>query len=125
MTKILLVDDDEQIRFAMSEVLRARGYDIIVAADGDEAEKIMQKTPVNVVLLDIFMPERDGFETISFIRKSHPDMIIIAMSGYDDGSFKPLEYAKTLGADDVLPKPFSADQLVATLIRYQCKAALA
>jgi len=125
MTKILLVDDDEQIRFAMSEVLRARGYDIIVAADGEEAAKIMQTTPINVVLLDIFMPERDGFETISFIRNNHPDMIIIAMSGYDDGRFKPLEYAKTLGADDALPKPFSADQLVATLIRFQCKVALA
>ncbi|WP_417819691.1 response regulator [Terasakiella sp.] len=120
MTKILLVDDDEQIRFAMSEVLGGHGYHVRVAENGIQASKILDDENVDVVLLDIFMPECDGFETIGHIRQNHPDLKIIAMSGYGDSEFEPLRYAKTLGADDALAKPFSAEQMVEMLVRFGC-----
>lgn len=115
MSRILLVDDDELIRLSMAEVLRARDYDVCTAINGKDAISQLKENDFDVVLLDIFMPEKDGFETIADIRRHDRLIKIIAMSGYTENSFHPLKYARSLGADDVLAKPFSADELISTL----------
>ncbi|WP_135081682.1 response regulator [Terasakiella sp. SH-1] len=111
MQTVLLVDDDIDVRFAMSQVLKRLGYDILEAANGIEALERLRERSVDHILLDIFMPEKDGFETINDVRRLYPDIKIIAMSGYNESSFSPLESAKSLGANSVLAKPFSAHQL--------------
>ncbi len=115
MSRILIVDDDPDICFAMSEVLKAKGYDVVVTHNGHEAmAKVTQET-FDAVLLDIFMPEKDGFETIGEIRRMNSNIIIIAMTGYGEHRFNPLEYARSLGANEALAKPFSADELLVCL----------
>lgn len=115
MTKVLLVDDDDGIRDGMSELLGVYGVETYSAANGNEATKQLAEHRVDVVVLDIFMPEKDGLETISDIRANYGDVKIIAMSGYAQTRFDPLEFAKELGADIVLNKPFSADEFLTSL----------
>ncbi len=115
MNRILIVDDDPDICLAMSEVLRAKDFYVDVSENGEEALKQMQIHAFDLVLLDIFMPEMDGFETIGAIRKCHEGIKIIAMTGYDKQEFDPLTFARSLGADDALTKPFSADDLAISI----------
>jgi len=115
MSCILIVDDDESICLAMSEVLMANGYDVVSASNGIDAVEHLEKNIIDIVLLDIFMPQKDGFETIGDLRRYHPNIKIIAMSGYSENRFNPLNYAKSLGANEALAKPFSADELLVTL----------
>ncbi|SCA55853.1 Response regulator [Candidatus Terasakiella magnetica] len=115
MATVLLVDDDIDIRLSMSVVLEGQGYETLVAENGVEAIKQLEGHTVDCVLLDIFMPEKDGYETIGEIRRHYPQTKIIAMSGYNERSFSPLDYAQSLGADLALTKPFSADELKVSL----------
>jgi len=111
MGRILIVDDDVDICFAMSAVLIGKGYDVVVCHDGHDAMAHLEKDTFDLILLDIFMPEKDGLETIGEIRRLNTDIKIIAMTGYDKSRFNPLEYARSLGANEALAKPFSADEL--------------
>ncbi len=118
MSHILIVDDDSDIRFALSEVLKANGYIVSVAANGEGVGNILDSQDIDLILLDIFMPDKDGFETIGDIRRSNRrDVRIVAMSGYGEAHFNPLEHARLLGVDESLSKPFSPDELLSTLQR--------
>ncbi|NVK20050.1 MAG: response regulator [Methylocystaceae bacterium] len=112
MSRILIVDDDVDICFAMSAMLIGKGFDVAHSHDGNAAMDLLRTECFDLVILDIFMPEKDGLETIGEIRRLNTTIKIIAMSGYDKSRFNPLEYARSLGANEALAKPFSADKLL-------------
>jgi len=111
MARILIIDDDSSLRMTLGEVLKAAGYEVILAADGKEGAKLFRAAPTDVVLTDLFMPNQEGLETIMELRKDFPQVAIIAMSGIAPASTL-LSIAKKLGATETLEKSFSADELL-------------
>jgi CheY-like chemotaxis protein len=116
--KILIVDDDAQVRCFLAKLLEIEGYDVIQACDGKEAQAWCRKTPIDLMITDLVMPEREGLETIRAIRQRWPRFPVIAISGALGGAY--LDLAKRLGADAVFPKPFEADGILAE-VRKQLK----
>jgi DNA-binding response OmpR family regulator len=115
MTSILIVDDDPVIRHSLTETLQDHGFDVCTAIHGIDAAKQLKTTKVDVVFLDIFMPEKDGFETLADIHRFDKNIKVIAISAESKGDFQPLTYARSLGADATLAKPFSVDELLSVL----------
>jgi DNA-binding response OmpR family regulator len=108
--RILFVDDDIEIVMFASRVLRDAGYEVLVGGNGNVALSTARTEPLDLLITDLVMPEREGLETIMRLRKSHPALPVIAISGAYGGHF--LKGAATLGAAAVLPKPFSGDELL-------------
>lgn len=119
--RILLVDDDDDFRKMLQLSLLDMGYDVVEARDGSEAVSLMAALPPDVVLTDLIMPGKEGLETIRTLKKTHPALRIIAMSGGGRASaHNYLKIAAAMGADRVLAKPFSNDEIkltVETLLR--------
>jgi len=108
---VLLVDDDDFFRLTTGLALERYGYRVIYAKDGDEAVEQIQKNHPSVVVLDIFMPSRDGFEVLSWINDAAIHMPIIVISGGFRGRTELLPLSVPLGADKTLLKPFSCGEL--------------
>jgi len=116
MARILVVDDDHVLRGALRLVLEAAGYDVIEAADGDAALRVYGDQGADLVLLDLFMPERDGLEVIRALRGASLQPKIVAMSGGGwTGPHDMLRAAAALGAARTLPKPFEPPELLAAI----------
>lgn len=116
MIRILVVDDDDPLRKILSITLARMGHHVVEARNGKEALQLCQAEPPDIVLTDIVMPEKEGIETIGALRRFHPNVKIIAMSGGGSGSASDyLKIAKHLGARVTLAKPFS-DQAMAEAI---------
>jgi CheY-like chemotaxis protein len=113
MPSILIIDDDDSLRDGLLRTLRKEGYTIMEASGGGRGLKQLERSPVDLVLLDMFMPDKDGLETIRELRRTHPGIRIIAMSG---GGFKGtvdvLHVAELLGARRTLAKPFTREELL-------------
>ena len=112
MATLLLVDDDEAFRSMLRRALQRRGHDVIEAAEGGAALSALSGATVDLVITDIIMPDMEGIETIRALRRTYPNLKIIAMSG--GGRMQPdgyLKAAKALGAFRVLSKPFDNEQL--------------
>ncbi|SHF08385.1 response regulator transcription factor [Clostridium fallax] len=109
-TTILLVEDELRIRFLLRDYFLKEGYKILEAENGKEALDIFSKNKVNIIILDIMMPELDGFTVCKKIRETStiPIIMLTAKSEEED---KLLGY--DLGADDYVTKPFSPKVLVA------------
>ncbi|MDV3457607.1 response regulator [Sphingomonas sp. HF-S4] len=114
--RILVIDDDEAIRLSVEVLLRAKGYEVFLGADGaDGFAKFVESQP-HVVISDMIMPGHASIETIGKIRAMKPDVAIIAMSGsIKGGPDSYLERAIAAGADHYLDKPFEAAQLMSLL----------
>lgn len=113
MRKILIMDDDEQILSLLSRSMELAGFAAATAANGREGQRLLEKQPFDLVITDLIMPEREGMETISYIKKHFPKMKIIAISG--GGRIGPETYlpaALELGADLAFTKPFAMDELL-------------
>ena len=105
---ILVVDDEPGIRELLCMMLEAAGHTVVVAEDGIQAPKVLATHPVEVVITDLLMPERDGLEFITEVRKKFPNIKIIAMSGGGHiARDSYLRIAKNFGAHVLLEKPFS------------------
>jgi CheY-like chemotaxis protein len=118
--RILVVEDEAYFRQALRDVLRQLGHDVGEASDGREAVAEMAATAFDVVITDIFMPEKDGLETIMEIRSRFPKVGIIAMSGGGIGTAADvLQLATHLGADVVLRKPFDRAHLIEALASWR------
>jgi DNA-binding response OmpR family regulator len=110
--KILVIDDDDRIRRMVVKVLSADGHQVACAEDGAAGLAMFRQEKPDAVVTDIIMPEREGIETIVSIRKERPETKIIAISGGGRlGDIELLRMALLLGADDVIPKPFRAEDL--------------
>lgn len=113
MRKILIIDDDEQMRNLLCRAMEYAGFEVEAAADGRKGLRFFEENTYDLVITDLIMPEQEGMETITFLRKNHPDVKIIAISG--GGRIGPETYlpaALELGADLAFAKPFPIDDLI-------------
>jgi CheY-like chemotaxis protein len=116
MARILIVDDDRQVRTMLRATLEREGYEVREAGDGREAIAMYSESPDDVVLADLIMPEMEGIETIIALRRDHPEAKIIAMSG--GGHVGPQSYlssAKQCGAHFAFTKPIDRDELLGAI----------
>ena len=112
-TTILIVDDNRDIRDFMQIALEAAGYEVQTATEGAQALDMRRGRPADLLITDIFMPGREGMETIAGFKAEFPGTRIIAMSaGGSACKLDALSAAALIGADATLPKPFAADQLL-------------
>ena len=97
-------------------MLEQGGHQVTVAGNGREGEKRLAQGVFDLVITDVLMPERDGLEFLSAVRRSHPGMRVIAMTGGGHLSAgKYLKIARGLGARSLLEKPFRQEQLLAAV----------
>lgn len=117
MVRILVVEDTRLVRYALKSLLVDRGHDVIEANNGKQAIEILDGARFDVVVTDIFMPERDGIEVIRHLRENFPETRIIAISG--GGSRQDPEMALSLtryiGADVSLQKPVDNGALMGAI----------
>ena len=108
--RILLVDDEERFRVTLGKMLAAQGLEVHYLASGAAALKEINRQAYDVVLLDIRMPEMDGIETLAAIKKDHPDVEVIILTGHASME-AALEIIK-LGGYDYLLKPCPLEELL-------------
>jgi CheY-like chemotaxis protein len=116
--RILVVDDDADMRLTLKLSLELAGYTVDVAANGREALEAQRRQPAEVLITDIFMPDADGFEAIDAFRHQFPRTKIVVVSG--GAQFTKRDYlpdAELIGVDATLQKPFEVDTLLALLQR--------
>lgn len=109
-TSILAIDDETSILRSLEGILDNEGYKVFVAESGSEGLSIIMRQEIDIVLLDVWMPGRDGIETLEEIKEEHPEIKVILISGHatKDIAAKALD----LGASDFIEKPISADNLL-------------
>jgi CheY-like chemotaxis protein len=112
---VILVEDDDALRKVLELMLDDAGYHVLPARNGIEAMEMVEIRKIDLLITDLVMPEQEGVETIIRIRRKHPSLPIIAMSGAGDvraGTY--LKIAGSVGANLLLAKPFDhADLLLA------------
>ena len=113
---VCIVDDDEVVCAKLALDLKAMGFETIEISDSREVIRVLSTQPVDAVIVDIVMPEKDGLEVIADIRKRWPNVLVVAISaGGRVGPKLYLEIARQLGAAACLPKPVSPVRLRAAL----------
>lgn len=114
MPSVLVVDDEDRIRRLIREVLEQAGYVVEEARNGKEGLERYRASQTDVVIMDILMPDQDGFESILTLRREFPASRVIAMTGGSDmiGVLNFLDVAKMLGACRTLQKPFEIQALL-------------
>jgi UDP-3-O-acyl N-acetylglucosamine deacetylase len=113
--RILVVDDEEQIRRTLRGVLADEGYEVVEAADGRAALSVMEQSVPRLAIVDIWMPEIDGVELVRRMREEAPAVPIIVISGH--GTIETAVRVVRLGAFDFLEKPFQLDVLLKSVTR--------
>jgi DNA-binding response OmpR family regulator len=111
--KILVIEDEDQLRRTVAKMLTTVGHEVVEAADGLRGMELFRKEKPDLVITDIVMPNQEGLETIIELRRRCPQIRIIAMSGgfTRDDNLGFLKMARRLGADETIPKPFRAQEL--------------
>jgi len=112
-SRILIIDDEAQIRDMLHQMLTREGYQVVNAPDGKVGMKLCREQPVDLIITDIIMPEKDGIEMILELRHDFPNLKIIAISG--GGRLGPdgyLEMAQKLGAHRTFFKPFNRREIL-------------
>jgi DNA-binding response OmpR family regulator len=112
--RVLVIDDDQEIRDFCGLVLSDHGYSPILAADGNEGLAAIGKNIFDIIVTDLVMPGREGMEFIRDIHKRYPHIGIVCMSG-DINSGAYLKTAEALGASVTLLKPFGSAELLAAV----------
>ncbi len=113
MARILIIDDEDELRSMLRQMLEQAGHEITEAVNGAEGIQLYEQDRPDLIITDIIMPEKEGVETIIALRRADPDLPIIAISGggrLDATDF--LAMARKLGARRTLSKPFRRDQLL-------------
>jgi YesN/AraC family two-component response regulator len=111
--RILIIDDEEQIREMLAQMLTREGYEVVNANNGKEGMKVCREQKVDLIITDIIMPEKDGIEMILELRHDFPHLKVIAISG--GGRLGPdgyLEMAQKLGASRTFFKPFNRKEIL-------------
>ncbi len=116
MTRILIIEDDDLVRDYLAEVLQRADYQVHTAADGQAGVDLCRTQPMDLVITDILMPEKDGIETILDLRRDNPGLKVMAISGGGrSGPDSYLNSARLLGADLTMKKPFSNQELLSAV----------
>jgi DNA-binding response OmpR family regulator len=111
--RVLLVDDEQEFISTLAERLALRGIQASTASDGDEALRLIEADPPEVVVLDLMMPGIGGVEVLQRIKQSHPSVQVILLTGH--GSTRDGIEGMRLGAFDYLMKPLSIEELIEKL----------
>lgn len=114
--RVLLVDDDAEIVESMRTVLESRGYEILVARDGNQGLAMAESEDPDLVVLDMMMPKRSGFLVLEKLRRTRPVPVRVIMITANEGS-RHKAYAEMLGVDDYIRKPFAMDRLLESVNR--------
>jgi DNA-binding response OmpR family regulator len=109
MSRILVVEDDEAIAVALEDDLRLEGYEVVAVADGEAAIKAARAGTFDVILLDVMLPNKDGFEVCRELRRAGVASMILLLTARTGESDKVL--GLELGADDYVTKPYSPKEL--------------
>ena len=119
MKKLLVIDDEEEIRALMYDYFNGKGYEVLLAKDGVEGEEIYREQPGAIILTDMYMPEQTGLETIWRLRKDYPNLLLIVFSGGNRHQYRclfeepesALKAARLLGASYTFNKPVDMNEL--------------
>jgi DNA-binding NtrC family response regulator len=115
--KIVVIDDEEDIRDVISVVLSDAGYEVATAENGEEGLRICDTFSPQIVLTDIRMPKMDGIQVLEALKSTHPDIEVIVLTAF--GEIKQATRALELDASDYITKPLSDDVLFIALKRAQ------
>ena len=111
--RILVVDDEEQMRDLLAKVLERKGFQTSVCGDGTEALAFLEKEPVDLVVTDVRMPGLGGMEALRAVKELNPDIVVIIMTAF--GSIDQAVQAVKDGAYDYINKPFKIDEMLLTI----------
>ena len=114
--KILIVDDEKSIRFALKDIIEFEGHEVSLAADGKEGLEMALANSYDVIFSDIKMPVMDGLEATRRIKAAHPELPIIALTANAFDSDR--QQAFEAGVDEFLSKPISSELCHATIARF-------
>jgi DNA-binding response OmpR family regulator len=116
MARILVMDDESDTKEMLEQILKAAGYEVMLAADGRDGLMRHRTSPADLVITDLYMPNQDGMETTRELRSRFPTVPIIAMSGkLDTGTM--LSIAQNATDVGILHKPFLTDELIDAVAR--------
>lgn len=117
LARILVVDDEAAVRQLLRQALEGAGHEVREAPDGRAVDDRLREQPTDLLILDVFMPDREGLETLASVRRNHPQMKVIVISGGGSrGDLDILKTARKLGAHLVLPKPILRAELLAAVV---------
>ena len=119
--RILVVDDDPDIVDGLRYALRSKGYEVLIARDGNQGLAMAEKEDPDLVILDMMMPKRSGFLVMERLRKTRIKPLRIIMITANEGS-RHKAYAEMLGVDDYIRKPFAMDKLLDSVGRLLANA---
>ena len=111
--RILLVEDERKVARFIQQGLEAEGYQVDVATDGKSGEEKARSTTYDLLILDVLLPKKDGFEVLESLRKSSLDMPVLMLTAR--GTTEDVVRGLDRGADDYLTKPFSFEELLARI----------
>jgi len=121
--RILVADDDPGIRRTLQIGLAKAGYEVIEARDGEEATRLWRENGVDLIIADIYMPNKSGLQLIMELRSHNSTIPVIAMSdGGRNQNLNPLTYSEVLGSVRTIAKPFSLEDMVAMVTQELDKA---
>lgn len=115
--RILIIDDDKAILILVRSILEPKGYEVMIAEEGEEGLMVFAEYPADLVITDILMPGMDGISFIRELRKLHPEVKIIALSGggMTLSARTSLSVAEKMGVYGKMAKPFTPQQLLAAV----------
>jgi len=111
--KLLVVDDEAIVLSTCRRILEEEGFDVLLVPTAEEALEVLERTTVSLVLIDIKMPERDGFYLMDVVRELCPKTPVLLMSGYH--TVETVEEATRRGAAAFIPKPFTPEELLSAV----------
>jgi two-component system alkaline phosphatase synthesis response regulator PhoP len=116
--RILVIDDQESMRSIISQMLKDKGYAVVAAADGEEGLKLFSQKPelIDLVIADVNMPKKDGFEVLRTIKSSRPQTPVILMTGANEDMAK--YFGKEFKADGIINKPFAVEETLNTIEKF-------
>ncbi len=114
--RVLIVDDDQEIVDSVRYALEAKGYQVLIARDGNQGLAMAEREDPDLVILDMMMPKRSGFLVLERLRRTRPVPLKVIMITANEGS-RHKAYAEMLGVDDYIRKPFAMDRLMDSVHR--------
>jgi len=116
MKSILIAEDEADFAAMLRNLLSGADYEVRVVSDGRQVIKLCEARPPDVLITDVFMPDKDGFEVIQEVRRLFPKVKILAMSGHPT-AHEMLAVARQLGADLAISKPFVVEEILPLVAR--------
>ena len=115
MKSVLIVDDEQIVLDVLQRILSRLGYNTIISNSGMDAIRLYQENHFDLVLLDVLMPEKNGFEIAKELRKINPDQKIVMVTGLGEDAVETQAASEKVGIHTVLSKPFSFEKVKTVL----------